>query len=159
VRLATVLRYDNDLAGAEREIAQILQTDPQNGLAHAEQFEIYAATDRCDSAQVNLRSAPLPVSQYNQALVAYYWSECGQLAAARRYADSVAAEASRSYVDEFSLAIVFAGLEDSTRMYTALNQAVTDHDWALFFLGWHFAFAKYRDAPEFKALMKRANVK
>jgi tetratricopeptide (TPR) repeat protein len=159
VRLATVLRFNNKLPEAESEVAQVLQTESGNIVAHGEQFEIDIATGRCDSAASVLGSAPLAATQYNRALVAYYWAMCGQAPLAQHFVDSIAKQGPGNYVDHFALAMVYAALRDSNKVFEALNQAVTEHNWALFFLRWHYAFVNYRDTPEFLALMKRANVK
>jgi hypothetical protein len=64
-----------------------------------------------------------------------------------------------SYVDLFALAIVEAGLGDTTRMFDALDRAVATHNWALFFLHQHFALRKYFGDPRFVALVRRAGVR
>lgn len=160
VRLATVLRYDGHTEEAEREVADVLKGDSTNRIARAEQLEIDNEKGRCEGqAAKNLRwveNNPMP---WARAHVAYHWASCGEPTRARRYADSVAAEGSTdAYVDFFALAVVYAGLGDTDKMFQSLSQAVAQHNVLLFFLGRHFAFQPYHGNPKFVALMKKAHV-
>jgi hypothetical protein len=160
VRLATALRFQGHIDRAEGALADVFVRDPTNHLAQREQFEIDVADKPCDSAARDLRWVEDDPQQAIRSLVAYHWASCREPARARRYADSVAAQASAgAYVDHFFLAVVYAGLGDADKMFRSLNQAVTEHNPYLFLLRHHFAFEPYHGTPEFADLMKRAHVK
>ena len=52
-----------------------------------------------------------------------------------------------------------AALGDTTRMYQALDRAVTLHAWSLFYIGIYFPFAPYHGHAAFEALKRRAGVR
>ena len=160
VRLATILRIRGDYAGARRELGTMLARDPNDRLAAGELFELEVLLGQCDSARQRLSGHVVTPIQYNGAVLASYWAKCGHRGLAQRYADSVAAQAATgSYVDHFALAMVDATLADSQALFRSLNQAVDEHNWALFFLRVHWAFKRYRDTPAFADIMRRAHVK
>jgi hypothetical protein len=97
---------------------------------------------------------------FNRDLVAYGHAVCGDRPRARFVADSVdQLAADGKYVDLFGLAIVHAGLGDSSMVLQTLEQAVAKHTWALFFVGHFFAFQPYHGNPKFEAIKKKANLK
>ena len=160
IRLATVLRYDGQFEEAARTVADVLRGDSTNRVAHTERLEIGLATGTCDSAGKDVPWLEHGELQYTRAQVALYWARCGEPARARKYADSVAAQtATGAYVDSYSLALVYAGLGDSAKMFQSLNQAVANHNGLLFYLGQHWVFRPYHRTREFAALIKRAHVK
>ena len=129
VRLATALRFQGHIDRAEGALADVLGRDPTNYLAKREQFEIDVATRRCSSAARNLRSVQDDPVQVTRSNVAYHWASCGEPERARSYADSIEAQGSTgAYLDSFSLAVVYAGLGDSDKMFRSLNQAVAAHN-------------------------------
>ena len=150
LRLATVLRYHGDTTEAERTIADVLQQDSASKIAHGERLEFYDATQQCDKA---LKEAELG----HGTLSAYAWASCGPRERAQRFADSVMARGGN--FSAFQLAMVYAGLRDSAKVFQLLDRAVTDHEQTVFFLARHFAFMRYHGTPAFSALMKRAHVK
>ena len=159
-RLATILRYAGDTVAAEREIEDALRLYPANGVLTAERFELNVSLRRCDRARDDLASAQASVQQYSHSVVAYFWATCGDRPRAVRYADSVSAAGSGdAYVDEFSLALVYAGLQDSVAMYRWLDRAVTHHNLFLFYLRHHFAFRPNVNQPAYAALLRRARVR
>jgi tetratricopeptide (TPR) repeat protein len=159
VRLATVLRYNGQIEEAARTVADVLRGDSTNRLAHSERLELGLQTGTCDVARKDLPWLERDPQQYPRAQVALHWARCGEPARARNYADSVAAQAATgAYVDFFALAVVYAGLGDSEKMFQSLSQAVAHHNGLLFFLGHHWAFRPYHRTPEFAALMQRAHV-
>jgi len=159
VRLATVLRTRGDIPGAEHELRDLLAHDSTSRLAKAEFFQLYVQLGQCDSARAYLLPLRPGVIQYNRAVEAIYWVKCGQQERGRRYADSIAATADAgSYVDYFALAMVYATLGDSQKTFRSLNAAVDDHNWALHYLGAHWALQRYRGTPAFADLMRRAHV-
>jgi tetratricopeptide (TPR) repeat protein len=159
-RLATILRYAGDTSAAERELEDALRLYPANSLLLGERFELNVHLRRCDRARADLAWAQHAPSEYLRTVVAYFWATCGDRPRAVRYADSLAIVASGdAYVDEFELAMVYAGVQDSVGMYRWLDRAVTHHDWLLFYLRHHFAFRPYVDQPAFAALMRRAHVR
>jgi tetratricopeptide (TPR) repeat protein len=158
-RLATALRYQGHVDQAEAALAEVLERDPKNLIAHRERFEVEVATMPCDSAK---RDLPLVVNDDHQqirGIVEYHWASCGEAGRARHYADSLATQASAgSYVDFFFLATVYAGLGESAKMFDSLRQAVTQHNSFIFLLRYHFAFQKYLGTPEVADILKRARL-
>lgn len=159
VRVATLLRYSGDEEGAEREIVEALRMDSTNHLLTGERFELNVASGRCDRARSDLASRLVIPQQNARAIVAVFWAICGQRARAMRYADSVAVVGmGDAYVDEFSLAMVWAALGDSAQVYHWLDRAVAQHNTWLFYLRHHWAFREYVGRREYAALMRRAHV-
>ncbi|HEY8164097.1 MAG TPA: protein kinase [Gemmatimonadaceae bacterium] len=160
VRLATALRYQGHTDQAQAALAEILERDPNNLIAHRERFEIEVATMPCDSAARDIRWVEHDDHPQIRGIVEFHWASCGNAGRARRYADSVAAQASAgSYVDYFWLATVYAGLGDSANVFRSLSKAVTQHNSFLFLLRHHFAFRKYLGVPEIREVMRRAHLK
>ena len=160
VRLATVLRLRGKLSAAQSELDEVLQVDSNSRLARTELFELYIQHGGCARARPLLPWVAQDPTQYGKALGASYWAICGHAALAWRYADSLAAhEHGDEYIDRFALAMVYAALADSAKVYQALNEAVAQHDWALFFLHHHDSFRTLVDTPEFRQLMARAHVR
>jgi hypothetical protein len=158
-RLATALRYQGHADQAEAALAEVLERDPNNLIAHRERFEVEVATMPCDSAARDLRWVENDAHPQIRGIVEYHWALCGEAPRARRYADSLGAEASQgSYVDFFWLATVYAGLRDSAKVFQSLSQAVTQHNRFLFLLRHHFAFRDYLGTPEIADVMKRARL-
>ena len=147
LRLATVLRYHGDTAEAERTIADVLQRDSASKIAHGERLEFYDATQQCDKA----------LKEAAGRLDPYAWASCGHKERAQRFADSVMARG--GHFGAFGLAMVYAALRDSAKVFQLLDRAVTDHEPTLFFLARHFAFTRYHGTPAFTELLKRAHVK
>jgi tetratricopeptide (TPR) repeat protein len=160
VRLSTILRYNGRVKEAQSALDDVLSGDSTNRLARGEQLEFDAETRQCDKAAKDLLWVDDNTGAGIKAFVAYLWASCGEPRRARAYADSVAAQATTgAFVDFLSLAVVYAGLGDSDKMFQALSQAVAQHNALLFFLGHHFAFRPYHGNPQFTALMKSAHVK
>ena len=158
-RLATALRYQGHVDQAEAALAEILERDPNNLIAHRERFEVEVATMPCDSATRDLPWVENDAHTQIRGIVEFHWASCGEAGRARKYADSLEAEASAgSYVDFFWLATVYAGLGDSAKVFQSLDQAVTQHNRFLFLLRHHFAFRGYLAAPEIAKVMKRAHL-
>ena len=159
VRLATVLRYDGQIRESVRAIAEVLSGDSTSRLAHEERLKADSPAKACDSAH-DLRWIEHDFQQYTKGAVAYHWASCGEPERARAYADSVAAQVpTGAYVDFFALAIVYAALGDSAKVFQSLDQAVAQHNWGLFLLARHVAFRPYHRTPQFADLMTRAHVK
>jgi Tfp pilus assembly protein PilF len=158
VRLATTLRYSGRVGAADSELTEVLARDPSNGTALAEQFELRIYTHRCEANQEYLRSMRQGPNPLNRALAAFDQARCGDRPSAERFADSLAAESEKGYVDMFALALSYAGLGDSAKMYHALDQAAAQHNWALFYLGAHFAFEPYHGEARFEALKAKVGV-
>lgn len=159
-RLATALRYQGHVDQAQAELNEILQRDPNNLIAHRERFEVEVATMPCDSAVRDLGLVENDDHLQIKGIVEYHWAMCGEAQRARRYTDSLEAEASRgAYVDFFFLATVYAGLDDSAKTLQSLSLAVTQHNRFIFLLRYHFAFQRYLGTPEVAAVMKRAGLK
>ena len=159
VRLATALRYQGHVDQAEATLAEILQRDPNNLIAHRERFEVEVATMPCDSATRDLPWVENDAHAQIRGIVEYHWAKCGNVGHARKYADSLAAEATHgSFVDFFFLATVYAGLGDSVKTLQSLDEAVTQHDRFIFLLRHHFAFRSYLGTPEIAKVMKRARL-
>jgi Flp pilus assembly protein TadD len=160
VRLATVLRIKGDFAAAARELDEVLQQDSTRADARSEQLELDVANKDCARAARDLLRMKTARSADGPFFVAYSWAICGKPESARRYADSVARQdATGAYVNTFYLAVVYAGLGDSTNMLKFLDEAVAKHHPHLFFLRHQYAFKAYRAMPQFVDIMKRANVK
>jgi tetratricopeptide (TPR) repeat protein len=160
VRLATMLRKQGRYAEAQAELDQVLQVNPASGLARGEQFEFHLEQHHCREAAAVAPLTSRYVLQYEAALRAVFWVYCDKPERARRYAQTLAADTSGGrYVDEFSLGGVYAVLSDTAKMFQALHAALTQHNWALFFLHNHFFFRQYTDLPEFRAIMAAAHVK
>jgi len=160
VRLATVLRYSGQTQESERSLEEVLRGDSTNRLAHAERLESELAAKSCDRGGNDSRWIAHDTQQFNRAIVAWSWALCGEPGRARAYADSVAARArTGAYVDLFSLAVVYAALGDSAKVFQSLDQAVVQHNWALVLLARHPAFNAYRGSSHFAKLMERAHVK
>jgi tRNA A-37 threonylcarbamoyl transferase component Bud32/tetratricopeptide (TPR) repeat protein len=158
-RLATALRYQGHVDQADAELAEILERDPGNLIAHRERFEVEVATKPCDSATRDLPWVENDDHVQIRGIVEYHWASCGEAGRARSYADSLEAEASHgSYVDFFFLATVYAGLGDSAKVLQSLDQAVTQHNRFFFLIRYHFAFRGYLGKPEVARLMKRAHL-
>ena len=159
VRLSTALRYDGHMEEAERVLADALRGDSTNRAARGEQLEIDDQTGRCAEAAKDIAWIDDKATAWTRAHVAYHWASCGEPSRARAFADSLAARASTGeYVDLMSLALVYAGLKDSNKMFETLSQAVAQHNVLLFLLGHNFAFQPYHGNPQFAAIMKRAHL-
>ena len=114
----------------------------------------------CDSATRDLPWVEHDEHPQIRGIVEFHWASCGESGRARKYADSLAAEASAgSYVDFFWLATVYAGLGDSAKVLQSLSQAVTQHNCCIFLLRYHFAFRNYLGTPEVAEVMRRAGLK
>jgi tetratricopeptide (TPR) repeat protein len=158
-RLATALRYQGHVDQAKAALDDVFARDPNNLIAHRERFEIEVATMPCDSAKRDLRWVENDAHSQIRGIVEFHWASCGEPGRARKYADSLAAEARNgSYVDFFWLATVYAGLGDSHKMLESLSQAVTQHNRFIFLLRHHFAFRSYLATPEIAEVMKRARL-
>jgi len=151
LRLATVLRFHGDTAEAERAIADVLQREPANTMAHNELLEFYDASQQCDKALKEAQQVG------DNSYAAYAWASCGHRERAQHFADSVLAQGGR--YSAFNLATVYAALGDSATVFRLLDRAITDHDILLFFLAKHYAFTRYHGAPAFAALLKRVHEK
>jgi len=159
VRLATALRYAGHPADAQREISEVASQYPGNPMAVAEQFEFDAHYKHCTELRNNAPVMEHNPMAYNRALAAYGHAICGDRPRAQFVADSVdQLVADGKYVDLFGLAVVHAGLGDSDMVLHTLDQAVSTHAWALFFVGQFFAFQPYHGNPKFEDLKKRANI-
>ena len=160
VRLATLLRITGDLDGARREIDDVLRMDSTGHLARTERFELNLVAGRCDLARVDIAAVKGDPNPYQQAMLASHWAKCGKRVVAQHYADSLVAEAaSGGFVDEFALSIIFSALGDSTNVLRWMERAVSEHNWALFYMRHHHAFRDYVTRPEYLSLMRRAHVR
>ena len=158
-RLATALRYQGHVDQAKAALDDVFALDPNNLIAHRERFEIEVATMPCDSAKRDLPWVENDAHSQIRGIVEFHWASCGEPARARKYADSLAAEARNgSYVDFFFLATVYAGLGDSHKVLESLSQAVTQHNRFIFLLRYHFAFRDYLGTPEVGEVMRRARL-
>ncbi|HEY8062442.1 MAG TPA: protein kinase [Gemmatimonadales bacterium] len=156
-RLSQVLLLHGDTSEAERSVNEVLSEDPTNDIAHAQRLELYDATGRCDAALREVKQVERSPLNFNQALVAYALATCGQRDRAGRLVDSLAQPGAHS--GGFQLAIAFAGLGDSTRAFAALDSAIANHNFLLFFLPHYFAFVRYHGTRAFQDVLARAHVK
>ena len=160
VRLADILHDAGRIKESDSVLADVLMRDSTNRLAHAVRFQWGAETGNCDRDNHDLRWLEHDFQQITLGVVGYHWATCGEPGRARAYADSVEARvAIGTYVDFFALAMVYAGLGDSPKMFETLDRAVKQHNWALFGLAHTPAFLPYRGTREFADLMKKAHVK
>ena len=125
-----MLRYHGDTAEAEQRVTEVLHRDPSNVLAHGERLELYDATNQCNKALKEIPWVVHAPDKYSGAYAAYAWASCGHKERARQFADSI--EKRRGYVSPFWLAIVYAALGDSAKVFQLLNQSITDHEGILF---------------------------
>jgi len=156
-RLSQVLLLHGDTAEAERSVNEVLAGDPTNGIAHAQRLELYDATGRCDAALREVKGVERSSLIFNQALVAYALATCGQRDRAIHLVDSLAQVGAHN--GALQLAIAFAGLGDSARTFAALDSAVANHSFLLFFLPHYFAFVRYHGTKAFQDVLARAHVK
>ena len=167
-RLATVLRIRGRPVEAAQELAEVLARDSMDGIARSERIDLELFTHQCKEGLADIKwladhglSRPGSLLQYAPALNNALYADCGQRARAQRFVDSVEAAAVKSpdsYIDGFSLATVYAALGDTARVYHWLDQAVTTHNWGVFFIGQVPVFHQYADQPSFQALMRRAHL-
>jgi tetratricopeptide (TPR) repeat protein len=156
-RLSQVLLLHGDTAEAERSVNEVLGGDPTNDIAHSQRLELYNATGRCPAALREVKEVGHSRNNLTQALVAYAFATCGQRDRAQRLVDSLAQPGAHS--GRFQLAIAFTGLGDSARTFAALDSAVANHDFLLFFVPHYFAFVRYHGTKAFQDVLARAHVK
>jgi tetratricopeptide (TPR) repeat protein len=156
-RLSQVLLLHGDTAEAERSINEVLSEDSTNDIALAQRLELYDATGRCDAALREVQEVVRSPLNFTQALVAYALATCGQRDRAIHLIDSLTQPGAHS--GGLQLAIAFAGLGDSARTFAALDSAVANHNFLLFFLPHYFAFVRYHGTKAFQDVLARAHVK
>ncbi|HEX4561441.1 MAG TPA: protein kinase [Gemmatimonadales bacterium] len=174
-RLGDVLAALGDFDGAQRALNEVLERNPEDVNAHQSMLIHALEAGDCRSATTLTKwfrrrrlMAPSAASQtyrYVAALEAETWATCGDVGAARRYADSVTAVGrTGTYVDALALALVYARLADTTGMFQSLESAVAQHNWGLWSLGLSGGtlgqpFLPYRETPHFQALLMRGHVR
>jgi TolB-like protein/Tfp pilus assembly protein PilF len=96
-----------------------------------------------------------PVTEYADLVAALAWSSKGDLAAAAPYVDRLEAYRARGPRSPAPLARVYAVQGQTTRVMTLLLEAEAQHDRELLYVNVSPHYARIRQEPQFRALLKR----
>jgi len=154
-RLGGVYFYAGKDTLAEIALKEVLRQAPGYHFARTQLAQVYASENRCQEA-LQLPLAPEARDPAEIAQYRYMEGVCNRRPDAQRYVDSVeAAAASGKYVEGFWLALVWAGLDNKSKMMHWLDEAVRRNEWALLLLRAVPAFNAYRSDPHFQELDRK----
>jgi len=86
------------------------------------------------------------------------YAAAGKKADAQRLLDELKEQSKKQYVPAYSIAIVYAGLNDKDQAFEWLNKAYDDRSFYIALLNFESTLDNVRPDPRFKELLKRANL-
>ena len=86
------------------------------------------------------------------------YAAAGKKADAQRLLDELKEQSKKQYVPAYSIAIVYAGLNDKDQAFEWLNKAYDDRSFYIALLNFESTLDNLRPDPRFKELLKRANL-
>ena len=156
VRLSDMLlfagHYDQALAQTQR----LLELDSSFFQAPTTLTRLYTVMGRCDEAMAAAKRAAEQSAAPYQGIRGWATARCGRRAEAGSLARRLRALAQTGqYVSHYSLAMIAAGLDDSTTALAELELAYTERAWTMFMMTCDPAFARLKSDPHFVQLAKR----
>jgi TolB-like protein/Flp pilus assembly protein TadD len=88
----------------------------------------------------------------------FAYAEAGKKAEAQRVLDELKELSKKQYVPAYSIAIIYAGLNDKDQAFEWLNKAYADRSFYITLLNFEPTLDNLRPDPRFKELLKRANL-
>ena len=88
----------------------------------------------------------------------FAYAEAGKKAEAQRVLDELKELSKKQYVPAYSIAIIYAGLNDKDQAFEWLNKAYGDRSFYIALLKFESTLDNLRPDPRFKELLKRANL-
>jgi len=120
------------------------------GLLQNRQFsEAIAALEKSRSLDKNPS-----VSGY----LGFAYAAAGKKAEAQKLLDELKEQSKKQYVPAYSIAIIYAGLNDKDQAFEWLNKAYADRSFYIALLNFESTLDNLRPDPRFKELLRRANL-
>ena len=88
----------------------------------------------------------------------FAYAEAGKKAEAQRVLDELKELSKKQYVPAYSIAIIYAGLNDKDQAFEWLNKAYADRSFYIALLNFEPTLDNLRPDPRFKELLRRANL-
>lgn len=155
-RLADMLyfarRYEDALAQAQR----VLELAPTFFQAPAALGRINAQLGRCDAALTAIDQAQEQSAAGYGGIRGWAWARCDRRSKALGELRQLQTEATEGrYVSHYSLAWIYAGLDDREHAFAHLDSAYTERTWAMILLNLEPAFDALRSDPRFARIVKQ----
>lgn len=153
--LGVRLWYAGRLAEAEQEFQKTLEVNPSFAVAHWGLAQCYLAKRRNDDGLDELTKAVTfsDNSAYMRAHLAYAYARTGDRMRAEAIAKELESEGPSRYVAPYHLALIAAGLDDTSRAARWLDRAFRDRSGWMTFLPVEPEFEKVKQAPEVRRLL------
>ena len=153
--LGVRLYYSNRIDEAEAEFRKTLEVTPSFGVAHWGLAQCYRVKGRMEDQLDELtRAVTLSGnSAYMRAQLGYGYAAAGDRAHAMAIARELEAEGPARYVAPYHLALIAAGLGDTTLAIKWLERAYRDRSGWIVFLPVQPEFQKMKEAPEVRRLL------
>jgi len=88
----------------------------------------------------------------------FAYAEAGKKTEAQRVLDELKELSKKQYVPAYSIAIIYAGLNDKDQAFEWLNKAYADRSFYIALLNSEPTLDNLRSDPRFKELLRRANL-
>jgi len=88
----------------------------------------------------------------------FAYATAGKKAEAQRVMDELKESSKHQYVPAYSVAIIYAGLNDKDQAFEWLNKAYADRSFYIALLNFEQTLDNLRPDPRFKELLRRANL-
>jgi tetratricopeptide (TPR) repeat protein len=162
------LMHAGDFTGALAQLDAVIESHPTFWLAHL--FRAFAlpakqryqetldAADRIIKLRQEMAPKPVPPYSYAIALKGYAFAKLGQSAEAKAMLDELEAQAGKDYVPASRIALVYYALDDEEKAIERLNEALTQRDVLLTFLGVSSLWDEWRDKPRFQQILKSVSL-
>ena len=155
--LGQIYLYAGQLEAAEKQTKYVIELDSNFAFAHYVLGQIYAAQGRFAEAIGELQkvAALEPVSNRYRGYLGYVYARAGNTAEARKILAGLLEESKQKYIPWAHVAVIYAGLRETDRALTALEQAYQLRDPDMVGLKVDPAFDSLHSDPRFQELIRR----
>ena len=141
-------------------LTKTIETEPDSPFFHSELGYTYLQMGKvAEGAKEMEKAAELPDGDFFKASLGYGYAISGRREDALKIASEMQLARAKGMARPYDIAIIYAGLGESSKALDLLDQAYQEHSIVhLLLLSVEPAFANLRLEPRFKALLKRLNL-